>query len=182
MSATTTYSQHPLVLPSLGRGSHLITPFIQSSLKKEIEGIQCGLLHLFVQHTSCALSLNENWDEDVRRDMSDALDKMVVEDKVRNLLYFPQLFFLFRCAPKFWKGRVGGTDCRGEGLTGGGQHTQLLDVYSTCPEPRTSCLTRSIQPNYSPSSFLTRSKEKKVYTERWITRQRPNNERGREKG
>lgn len=85
MSAIT-YTQHPLVLPSLGRGSHLITPFIQSSLKKEIDGIQCGLLHLFVQHTSCALSLNENWDEDVRKDMSDALDKIVVEDKVRNLL------------------------------------------------------------------------------------------------
>lgn len=94
MSATTTtYTQHPLVLPSLGRGSHLITPFIQSSLKKEIDGIQCGLLHLFVQHTSCALSLNENWDEDVRKDMSDALDKIVVEDKVRNLP--SNFFFLF---------------------------------------------------------------------------------------
>lgn len=102
--STTTYSQHPLVLPSLGRGSHLITPFIQSSLKKEIDGIQCGLLHLFVQHTSCALSLNENWDEDVRRDMSDALDKIVVEDKVRNLLYFPQLFY-FLLRPQVVKGK-----------------------------------------------------------------------------
>lgn len=91
MSAIT-YTQHPLVLPSLGRGSHLITPFIQSSLKKEIDGIQCGLLHLFVQHTSCALSLNENCDGDVRKDMSDALDKIVVEDKVRNL---PSLFLFF---------------------------------------------------------------------------------------
>lgn len=90
----TTYTQHPLVLPSLGRGSHLITPFIQSSLKKEIDVIQCGLLHLFVQHTSCALSLNENWDEDVRKDMSDALDKIVVEDKVRNLPLFSFFFFL----------------------------------------------------------------------------------------
>lgn len=38
-----------------------------------------GLLNLFIQHTSCALSLNENWDEDVRADMSDALDKIVPE-------------------------------------------------------------------------------------------------------
>lgn len=95
MSATTTYTQHPLVLPSLGRGSHLITPFIQSSLK-EIDGIQCGLLHLFLQHTSCALSLNENWDEDVRKDMSDALDKIVVEDKVRSL---SSCFFFFSSLP-----------------------------------------------------------------------------------
>jgi hypothetical protein len=38
-------------------------------------------LHLFIQHTSCALSLNENYDEDVRYDMSVALDRIVPEDK-----------------------------------------------------------------------------------------------------
>lgn len=42
----------------------------------ELRGYKTGLLHLFVQHTSCALSLNENWDEDVRADMSDALDRL----------------------------------------------------------------------------------------------------------
>lgn len=145
MSATaTTYSQHPLVLPSLGRGSHLITPFIQSSLKKEFDGIQYGLLHLFVQHTSCALSLNENWDEDVRKDMSDALDKIVVEDKVRNLLCFPG-FLVFILHPQVVKGKS-----LGEGL-GGLQHIRLLDFYSTYPEPRTRCRPRSISRNFSPS-------------------------------
>lgn len=114
-STTATYSQHPLVLPSLGRGSHLITPFIQSSLKKEIDGIQCGLLHLFVQHTSCALSLNENWDEDVRRDMSDALDKIVVEDKV-SLGTFPLPGFLF--CTYFQVGKRG--DRGGMGVGAGG--------------------------------------------------------------
>jgi len=44
-----------------------------------------GLLNLFIQHTSCALSLNENWDEDVRADMSDALDRIVPEDKKGGL-------------------------------------------------------------------------------------------------
>lgn len=39
-----------------------------------------GLLNLFIQHTSCALSLNENWDSDVRADMSDTLDRIVPED------------------------------------------------------------------------------------------------------
>lgn len=103
------------MLPSLGRGSHLITPFIQSSLKKEIDGIQCGLLHLFVQHTSCALSLNENWDEDVRRDMSDALDKIVVEDKVRKPYFtFPVFLRNFK-----W----GEGESSGGGGVGVGQHT-----------------------------------------------------------
>ena len=76
----TTYTQHHLTLPSLGRGSHLITDHVVSSLP-QISGIKCGLLHLFLQHTSCALSMNENWDDDVRADMSDALDGIVKEDK-----------------------------------------------------------------------------------------------------
>ena len=76
----TTYTQHHLTLPILGRGSHLLTDHITSSLP-QISGIKCGLLHLFLQHTSCALSMNENWDDDVRADMSDALDMIVKEDK-----------------------------------------------------------------------------------------------------
>ncbi len=46
----------------------------------ELASYRVGLLHLFVQHTSCALSLNENWDDDVREDMADALDRIVPED------------------------------------------------------------------------------------------------------
>lgn len=85
---TTTYAQQQLTLPSLGRGSHLITPHITSALSSSsstapISNIKHGLLHLFLQHTSCALTLNENWDEDVRADMSDALDGIAPEDTVR---------------------------------------------------------------------------------------------------
>lgn len=83
-----TYSQHPLSLPSYPRGSHLITSDITSQLSGPLKGVKAGLLHLFLQHTSCALSLNENYDSDVRKDMSDSLDKIVEEDKgtlaVRN--------------------------------------------------------------------------------------------------
>jgi secondary thiamine-phosphate synthase enzyme len=32
-------------------------------------GIDCGLAHVFVQHTSCALLITENADPDVRRDL-----------------------------------------------------------------------------------------------------------------
>lgn len=76
----TTYSQHNLTLPSLPRGSHLITEHVVSSLP-EMKSIRCGLLHLFLQHTSCGLTMNENFDSDVRADMSDSLDRIVVEDK-----------------------------------------------------------------------------------------------------
>lgn len=76
--------QKSLTLPSRSRGSYLITDEIVSALP-EISSYKVGLLNLFVQHTSCALSMNENWDEDVRADMSDALDRIAPEDKSRGL-------------------------------------------------------------------------------------------------
>ncbi|MCJ1315904.1 hypothetical protein MMC15_001224 [Xylographa vitiligo] len=80
------FFQKTFTLPPRARGSYLITPHIVSSLP-ELRDFKVGILHLFVQHTSCALSLNENWDEDVRADMSDALDRIVPEDKKRTGLY-----------------------------------------------------------------------------------------------
>jgi len=47
----------------------------------EIKDYHIGMLNLFIQHTSCALSLNENYDSDVREDMTDALDRIAPEDK-----------------------------------------------------------------------------------------------------
>ncbi|RAH73005.1 uncharacterized protein BO66DRAFT_418480 [Aspergillus aculeatinus CBS 121060] len=76
--------QKSFTLPSRSRGSYLITDQVLSELP-EIRDYKAGLLNLFVQHTSCALSLNENWDEDVRADMSDALDRIAPYDKKGNL-------------------------------------------------------------------------------------------------
>jgi secondary thiamine-phosphate synthase enzyme len=43
---------------------------------------QCGvgLLHLFLQHTSASLSINENADPDVPRDLESALSAIATED------------------------------------------------------------------------------------------------------
>ncbi|KUI65289.1 hypothetical protein VM1G_01031 [Cytospora mali] len=73
------WSQKQFNLPSKSRGSYLVTDHIVSSLP-EIKEYKVGLLNLFIQHTSCALSLNENWDDDVRADMSDALDRIAPEE------------------------------------------------------------------------------------------------------
>jgi thiamine phosphate synthase YjbQ (UPF0047 family) len=70
--------QKTFTLPPRSRGSYLITDAVVQELP-ELRAYQVGLLHLFVQHTSCALSMNENWDADVRADMSDALDRVVPE-------------------------------------------------------------------------------------------------------
>lgn len=77
-SVAMSWFQKQFSLPSRSRGSYLITDHVVSSLP-EIKNYKVGLLNLFVQHTSCALSLNENWDDDVRADMSDALDRIAPE-------------------------------------------------------------------------------------------------------
>ena len=42
---------------------------------------KAGLLNLFVQHTSCALTINENADPDVRSDMEKIMNHMVKENE-----------------------------------------------------------------------------------------------------
>jgi secondary thiamine-phosphate synthase enzyme len=45
----------------------------------ELAGLETGLLHLFIQHTSAALALNENADPDVLRDFEMAMSRLVPE-------------------------------------------------------------------------------------------------------
>lgn len=83
---TMSWFQKSLTLPSHSRGSYLVTDHITKELP-QIKEYKTGLLNLFIQHTSCALSLNENYDQDVRADMTDALDRIVPEDKKGTGLY-----------------------------------------------------------------------------------------------
>lgn len=59
---TMSWSQKQFTLPSRSRGSYLITDLVMKELGPELKTYKVGLLHLFVQHTSCGLTLNENWD------------------------------------------------------------------------------------------------------------------------
>lgn len=61
------------------RGCHLVTNEILENLPKPLPKV--GLLNLFVQHTSCALSINENADPDVRSDMEKIMNHLVKEDE-----------------------------------------------------------------------------------------------------
>lgn len=69
--------QTTLCLKPRPRGCHLITQEVLGHLPQPLPEV--GVLHLFVQHTSCALSLNENADPDVRHDMNSILDHLVPE-------------------------------------------------------------------------------------------------------
>lgn len=46
----------------------------------EIKQIKTGLAHVFIQHTSASLTINENADPSVRRDFAKHFKRMVPED------------------------------------------------------------------------------------------------------
>ena len=71
--------QKEFTLSAKRRGCHLITQEIMSNLPKPLP--TAGLLNLFVKHTSCALSINENADPDVRSDMEKIMNHIVRENE-----------------------------------------------------------------------------------------------------
>lgn len=69
-------SQQEIHLKPHKRGAHLITHEIEHLLPSLPK---IGLLHLFIKHTSAALSINENADPNVQTDLSTILDNLVKE-------------------------------------------------------------------------------------------------------
>ena len=72
--------QEIVVFKNLKRGIHLITPKIINSVSK-LELIEKGTMHLFLQHTSASLTINENFDQTVRTDMTTYFNKIVPEQE-----------------------------------------------------------------------------------------------------
>ena len=69
-------SQTEFSLRPRPRGCHLVTDEILAQLPPLP---RAGLLHLFLQHTSAALTINENADPDVRSDMASVFDRLIRE-------------------------------------------------------------------------------------------------------
>lgn len=63
-------------LPAKSRGCHLVTGEILRHIPRLPEK---GILNIFVKHTSCGLSINENADPDVRTDLAGIMDHIVPE-------------------------------------------------------------------------------------------------------
>jgi secondary thiamine-phosphate synthase enzyme len=59
-------------------GFHIITSEVLGELP-ELRKIEIGLLHLFIQHTSASLSINENVSPEVRSDLEGHLRELVPE-------------------------------------------------------------------------------------------------------
>uniref|UniRef100_A0A7S0ACC9 Secondary thiamine-phosphate synthase enzyme n=1 Tax=Minutocellus polymorphus TaxID=265543 RepID=A0A7S0ACC9_9STRA len=69
--------QKEISITAPSRGCHLITSDINKAIKDDLSKIKIGLANLFIMHTSASLTVNENADPDVRRDMEVALNKIV---------------------------------------------------------------------------------------------------------
>ncbi|MBA5764650.1 YjbQ family protein [Vibrio sp. 404] len=72
------WSQTTINLRSRSRGFHLITDEIEQQLPT-IRRLKVGLLHLFIQHTSASLTINENADPTVRTDMEKHFNHFIPE-------------------------------------------------------------------------------------------------------
>ena len=70
-------SQVEFTLKPRTRGFHIITEEVIRHLPHPLP--EAGLLNLFIKHTSCALSINENADPDVRHDMEAIYNRLVRE-------------------------------------------------------------------------------------------------------
>lgn len=70
--------QYEVTLPPFPKGFHLITDTFTSKLQELPE---YGLLHIFIKHTSAALTINENTDPSVRLDLESIFSVLVPENE-----------------------------------------------------------------------------------------------------
>ena len=69
--------QKLITLKNYPRGFHLITNIIENELQNLPEK---GLLNILIQHTSAAITINENADPSVRVDMNNYFNKIVSDN------------------------------------------------------------------------------------------------------
>jgi secondary thiamine-phosphate synthase enzyme len=73
------WQSEKITLRSYPRGFHIITDDIIAAMPS-IRAVEVGLLHLWLQHTSASLTINENADPTVRQDMEAFFNYSVSED------------------------------------------------------------------------------------------------------
>ena len=67
-----------VTLTTRGKGLYPFTRMVEEWISKQ--GTKNGLLTLFIQHTSCALVIQENADPDVILDLRDFFERLVPEE------------------------------------------------------------------------------------------------------
>ena len=70
-----------LGVPTNGKGLYPFTKEASKWLKSQ--GVRSGLLTVFIQHTSCSLTIQENADPDVTLDLRDFFERLVPEESAQ---------------------------------------------------------------------------------------------------
>ena len=70
--------QREVTLDARPRGFHLVTREVEEAVP-ELRDLRVGMVHVFIRHTSAALTLNENASPDVRRDFESWSNEAVPE-------------------------------------------------------------------------------------------------------
>lgn len=70
--------QFEIQLPAYPRGYHLVTEILMARIP---ELPAAGILHVFIQHTSAGLTINENADPSVRVDFESIFNRIVPENQ-----------------------------------------------------------------------------------------------------
>ncbi|RCK56479.1 hypothetical protein Cantr_05307 [Candida viswanathii] len=73
------WEQVQFSIPGKPKGIYIITDDVLRSVP-QIKEFEVGILHLFIKHTSAALTINENWDSAVLTDVASTLDRLVPKD------------------------------------------------------------------------------------------------------
>ena len=95
--------QFQIRLKTHSRGFHLVTDEIMSQISTLPK---IGLLHLFIQHTSAGICINENTDPTVLLDLNDWFNKNIKE----NETYYRHIFEGSDDMPAHIKSILTGTD------------------------------------------------------------------------
>jgi secondary thiamine-phosphate synthase enzyme len=77
------WAQTLVHLETRSSGFHIITREVENALP-QLRECETGLLHLFIQHTSASLAINENADPDVRGDLQRHFERIAP----RNAPYY----------------------------------------------------------------------------------------------
>ena len=72
------WTQKEIIIKNKSRGFHLTTDKIIKKLP-ELKKINIGILHIFINHTSASLTINENADNNVKTDPESHFNRVVPE-------------------------------------------------------------------------------------------------------
>jgi secondary thiamine-phosphate synthase enzyme len=82
----TIWIQKAIVLAPKRRGFHVVTSEVTAQIP-ELQRLRVGVCHLFLQHTSAALALNERVEPEVRADLESYFNRLVPETTLYTHAY-----------------------------------------------------------------------------------------------